>query len=87
MIELVSDIEDKTLLSENEFFSDLLKHAVEIIPEADYGKICLINDRNKCVFIDAVGHDIKILKNIEIDSTDLFYNTNPGINITSGCFF
>lgn len=87
MIELVSDIEDKTLLSENEFFSDLLKHAVEIIPEADFGKICLINDRNKCVFIDAVGHDIKILKNIEIDSTDLFYNTNTGINITSGCFF
>jgi hypothetical protein len=44
MIELVSEIKDKTLLSENEFFTDLLKHAVEIIPEADYGKSCIFCD-------------------------------------------
>ena len=87
MIDLISDIEDKTLLSEKEFFSDLLKHAIKIIPEADYGKICVVNGRNKCEFIDAVGHDIKVLEKTVLDKDELLYQTNMGINITNGCFF
>lgn len=87
MIDLISDIEDKTLLSEKEFFSGLLKHAIKIIPEADYGKICVINSRSKCEFIDAIGHDIKLLEKNELDKDDLLYQANKGINTTNGCFF
>lgn len=87
MIELVSNMEDKTLLSEKEFFADLLKNAVEIIPEADYGYICVINQKEHYEFIDAVGHDIKNLEKIKIDKNLLFNKKNKGINDTKGYFF
>src|SRR6056297_2127413 len=72
MIELVSNMEDKTLLSEQEFFSDLLNKAIEIIPEADYGKMCVIDNQDQCQFIDSVGHDMNILKNIMFNKELLF---------------
>ncbi|MFW6229687.1 MAG: PAS domain S-box protein [Halanaerobium sp.] len=73
MIELVSNMEDKTFMSEEEFFSDLLKHAINIVPEADYAKMVIINENNNYEFIDAVGHNLKMLKKIEIKK-DSFYN-------------
>ncbi|MFW5687061.1 MAG: HD domain-containing phosphohydrolase [Halanaerobium sp.] len=73
MIELVSNIENKAYISEKEFFSDLLENAIEIVPEADYAKMVIINENNKYTFIDAVGHGIEILKKLEIEK-DLFYN-------------
>ncbi len=87
MIELVSNMEDKTLLSEKEFFSDLLDHAVEIIPEADYGKVCIINKQDKCEYIDAVGHDIKILEKITFDHELLIDEGNKSVNNTKNYFF
>ncbi|RCW82539.1 PAS domain S-box-containing protein [Halanaerobium sp. DL-01] len=87
MIELVSNMEDKTLLSEKEFFADLLKSAVEIIPEADYGKICIINRQDKCKFVDAVGHDIKILEKITFDHELLIDEGNKSVNNTKNYFF
>ncbi len=87
MIELVSNMEDKTMLSEKEFFSDLLNKAIEIIPEADYGKIYIINDEDQCEFIDAVGHDIDILKEIIFDKKLLFHKDSRTINTTNDyCF-
>jgi PAS domain S-box-containing protein len=87
MIELVSNMEDKTLLNEKEFFSDLLKSAIKIIPEADYGKICIINDQDKCEFIDTVGHDMKILEKIKFDKKLLFHKENKSVNNTKDYFF
>ncbi|WP_160143038.1 HD domain-containing phosphohydrolase [Halanaerobium hydrogeniformans] len=87
MIELVSNMGDKTLLSKKEFFSDLLKKAIEIIPEADYGKLCIINDQGKCQFIDAVGHDIKALAKIAFDKNLLFNIESKDINESQGYFF
>ncbi|MFW5987922.1 MAG: HD domain-containing phosphohydrolase [bacterium] len=87
MIELVSNMEEKTLLSEQEFFSNLLEHAVEIVPEADYGKICIINKQGDCKFIDTVGHNIKILKDINIDKEILINKRNKFVNNTKNYFF
>jgi PAS domain S-box-containing protein len=87
MIELVSNMGDKTLLSEKEFFSDLLNKAIEIIPEADYGKICIINEQDQCEFIDAVGHDINILEKIRFDKKFLFHEDSKTINTTNDYFF
>jgi|GEM_PF-621353 len=87
MIELVSNMEDKSLLSEKEFFSDLLKSAIEIIPEADYGKVCIINDQDQCEFIDAVGHEINILEEIRFDKKLLFHKDSKNINNSNDYFF
>jgi len=54
MVELVANMEDKTLLNEKEFFAGLLENAIKIVPEADYGKICIIDENNQFDFIDAV---------------------------------
>jgi len=67
MIELVADMEDKTLLNEKEFFAELLENAIEIVPEADYGKICVINEKDKFEIIDGIGHKFELLKDIKID--------------------
>lgn len=66
MINSISSLNEKSELDEDEFLSDLLHNIIEIVPEADYGIIYLI-ENNKCKFIDAVGHDIKLLKGFEID--------------------
>ncbi|RCW50425.1 PocR ligand-binding domain-containing protein [Halanaerobium sp. ST460_2HS_T2] len=87
MIKLVSNMEDKTLLSEKEFFADLLKHAVEIMPEADYGQICIINEEKQCKFVDAVGHDIKILEKLKFDEKLLFNRKSKIVNNTNDYFF
>ena len=86
MIELISNIGDKTLLNEKEFFSDLLNNAIDIIPEADYGKICLINDNEKCEFVDAIGHDIETLKKIKFDKS-LLLKKEKGIIKSSKSYF
>ena len=85
MIELVSNMKDKTLISEKEFFADLLESAVEIIPEADYGKICIIRE-DQCQFIDAVGHDIKILEKLTFEQELLINKENKFVNNTKSCF-
>ncbi|MGM0379684.1 MAG: HD domain-containing phosphohydrolase, partial [Bacillota bacterium] len=69
MIELISNISDKKLLNEKEFFNDLLVKAIKIIPEADYGKICLINDNDECEFVGAIGHNLETLKEIKFDKS------------------
>jgi len=81
MIDLVSTMENRTYMSEEEFFSDLLEHVIEIVPEADYGEVVIINKNDKYSFIDSVGHDIEKLKKLEIEK-ELFYNFK-GKNIYS----
>jgi len=78
MINLVSDLDKQNNLDQVEFLSHLLKQAVQIVPEADYGKVYLIED-GVCRFVDAVGHDIEILKNLKIDQKSLFHYDEKGI--------
>lgn len=83
MITFVYNLDKKTDLSEEEFLSDLLNNIIEIIPEADYGKICLIKD-DKCEFIDAVGHNIAALKKIKINKKNLDNYDSLGVKFSNG---
>ncbi|MGM0380346.1 MAG: HD domain-containing phosphohydrolase, partial [Bacillota bacterium] len=87
MIELVSKTNSKNILNEQDFFNDLLERAIEIIPEADYGKIGLINNEDQFEFVDSIGHDIKILKNLKFDKKILFNKENSDVNHTTDYFF
>ncbi len=78
MINLVSDLDNQNNLDQDQFLSHLLKQAVKIVPEVDYGKVYLIED-GVCRFVDAVGHDIEILKNLKIDQKSLFHYDESGI--------
>ena len=78
MINLVSDLDKQNNLDQDQFLSHLLKKAVKIVPEADYGKVYLIED-GVCRFVDAVGHDIQILKNLKIDQKSLFHYDERGV--------
>ncbi|MGM0410868.1 MAG: HD domain-containing phosphohydrolase, partial [Bacillota bacterium] len=75
MIELVAKMEDKTLLDEEEFFSELLDHAIEIVPEADYGKIGIIDKNDEFKVLDAIGHNRNSINNLKIKK-NLIYNIN-----------
>ncbi len=79
MINVVSNLNENKTLDEKSFLSYLLNSAINIVPEADYGKICIIDENNNCEFIDAIGHNYKLLKKIKL-SKDLLFNYN-GRNI------
>lgn len=78
MINMVSELGEKNKSDEIDFLSKLLKSAVKIVPEADYGKIYIIED-DLCKFIDAVGHDIELLKKAKIAKDNLFYYNKSGV--------
>ncbi|SHF11212.1 ABC-type amino acid transport substrate-binding protein [Marinitoga hydrogenitolerans DSM 16785] len=49
----------------DEFYEELLRTAIYLIPEADYGSIIYINSsKNYWKFLSAYGHNFKLLKNI-----------------------
>ncbi|TDO84361.1 PAS domain S-box-containing protein [Halanaerobium saccharolyticum] len=81
MINSVSSLNEKTKLDEEDFLSDLLLNLIEIVPEADYGKIYLIEDQ-QCKFIDSVGHQIEILKDIQISDQYLLDFNSDGVNFS-----
>ncbi len=70
MIDTVSSLEDNVAQDEDEFLGNLLLDAVNIVPEADYGKIYIIEDET-CRFVSTVGHDIEILKDLRINKKHL----------------
>lgn len=78
MIEILSSLNNEQFLNEEEFFSDLLREAIRIVPEADYGKIYTM-ENGGIKFIDAVGHDIKILKKIDFKRENIFDESDFGI--------
>ncbi|SHH55315.1 HD domain-containing phosphohydrolase [Thermosipho atlanticus] len=48
------------------FYKVVLETAVQIVPEADYGSIILLNTKNKTArFVAAYGHDLKKLQQIK----------------------
>lgn len=72
MISLISDIDNLNTISEEEFLSKILKQAVAIIPEADFGSIYTFGDRY-VNFVDCIGYDLEKLKNRKIEN-EAFYN-------------
>ncbi len=79
MVTILSGFSEAVFTDEKKFLSDLFYKAVEIIPEADYGSVYLYRD-GKVDFIDAVGHDLVKLREIDIDQ-EIFQNEMKGINI------
>jgi len=72
------------------FLSEILESAIEIVPEADYGKILSLNEeKQKWEFVDTIGHNIDNLKNIKLDKElfpelhkkEVIYDSNYSINI------
>jgi len=84
MIELVAKMEDKTLLNEEEFFQELLDNAIEIVPEADYGKIGIIDKDDKFKVLDAVGHNRNLISNIKIEKNIIFNINKKGVFKSKG---
>jgi PAS domain S-box-containing protein len=81
MINSVSSLNDKSNLDEEDFLVDLLDNIIEIVPEADYGKIYIIED-GSCRFINAVGHDIEALNEIKISEENLADLDSEGVNFS-----
>jgi len=86
MIELVANMEDKTLLNEREFFSELLDRAIEIVPEADYGKICIIDEEENCNILYSVGHNDKLLRQVKINIEKLINLESKNVYETENYF-
>ena len=50
------------------FLTEILESAIEIVPEADYGKIfALSEEKKKWEFVDTIGHESTKLKKIKLD--------------------
>ena len=81
MVDIVSSLGSSSF-DEKSFLENLLKTVMEIVPEADYGKICLVVDNNNCEFINTIGHDFNLLKDIKIKK-DLFLHSKEKNVFTS----
>lgn len=81
LIDLVLGIKELDTQREDVFLSKLLKTAIQLIPEADYGSIYTFND-GKIHFIDAIGHDREILNKLKIDE-NIFNKTDKKINVVN----
>lgn len=81
MISLISDIDNINTISEDEFLSKILKDAVEIIPEADWG-CCYTFGQKYINYVDCIGHDVEKLKKKNIRN-EAFLNKEKNIEIVS----
>ncbi len=54
---------------EEEFLKEILERAMEIIPEADYGSVAVVNGKN-WRFVHAIGHNIKKLRGVTFRKED-----------------
>ncbi|KLO21919.1 hypothetical protein X275_07610 [Marinitoga sp. 1197] len=48
----------------DDFYEELLRTAIYLIPEADYGSIIFIDSNNRWKFLSAYGHNFELLKKI-----------------------
>ncbi len=89
MIKIVSNLDESSHDTDKYFLSHLLHTAIEIVPEADYGKIFMLESEDRCVIIDAIGHDYNLLKEISFKKEDfnnvnekgIFYSNDYSFNI------
>jgi PAS domain S-box-containing protein len=81
MVNLFSKTDYLDHYSEDEFMQDILKTAIEVVKEADYGTVYKYED-GKVKFIDSIGYDLAELQKIDI-SAEAFYNKNGSIELMS----
>src|SRR5690554_3773003 len=80
MIDVVSSLDKNGQNRDNSFLSELLQMAIEIVPEAELGKICVLEEEdNTFRFISAVGHDIELLKELRLDAKHFYHLEKGGI--------
>ena len=79
MISLVSNLNKGSFVNEKEFLANLLLAAIKIVPEADFGKICIVRKNNKCEFINVIGHDYEIFKKIKLNKEFFLHHNEKGI--------
>ncbi|MDA3846897.1 MAG: sensor domain-containing diguanylate cyclase [Vallitaleaceae bacterium] len=65
MTELISRFMSSANQKDSQFINDFLKLMVRSIPEANYASIYLVKG-GSIRYIDAIGHNIKVLKNLEL---------------------
>ena len=70
LIDLTARLTRESLTDIEEFLSQLLHSAFEIIEEADYGTVFALGEEN-IEFIDAIGHDLEMLQSLNLKN-DIF---------------
>lgn len=86
MIGIITDLSKSSYQEEPRFLSKILHTAIKIVPEADYGKIFLI-EKGSCKFIDTIGHNISLLKDTKISQDFLLDVEEEGVYTSKMCSF
>jgi hypothetical protein len=88
MISIVSSLNKKNdLIKKDNFLSRLLHTAIKIVPEADYGKICVVEKNDKCRFIETVGHNLSKLQSMKIHKEIFLHNNDKDVYKSDGYSF
>jgi len=87
MINIVSNLDRTSIQNENTFLYELLESAINIVPEADYGKIWLVDNDDKYKIIDTIGHNYDLLTELRIDKEISSVFNMKGINFCKGHSF
>jgi diguanylate cyclase (GGDEF)-like protein/PAS domain S-box-containing protein len=66
IIDFTNELNELSIEKKNVFWSKLLKTAMSLIKKADFGSVYKYTD-GQVQFIDAVGHNLDILKNLNIN--------------------
>lgn len=66
IIEFTNELNEISIEKKNLFWSKLLKTAMSLIKKTDFGSVYKYSD-GQVQFIDAIGHNLDILKNLNID--------------------
>jgi len=70
MIDFINNINKETFTDVDKFLSVLLRTAYKLVPKSDYGIIYMIKE-DKVVFVDSIGHDLKKMKELNLDDKDI----------------
>ncbi|MDK2946645.1 MAG: hypothetical protein PWQ85_1432 [Geotoga sp.] len=77
MIELFNRF-DQTDMSLDQFYSEILLVAMDVMTEADYGSISII-EKDKWEFIASSGHNLEKLRELELHKKDSIIVSSPTI--------
>jgi PAS domain S-box-containing protein len=77
MIELFNRF-DQTDMSLDQFYSEILSVAMDVMTEADYGSISII-EKDKWEFIASSGHNLEKLRELELHKKDSIIVSSPTI--------
>ena len=70
IINLGIDLSNAVIVSDREFLKKVLSLSKELVPQADYGYVYLIED-GEWVFIDALGHNVDDLNDLSLKKENI----------------